>query len=71
MYLLGLLQVRESSLEKLLEQSNMTPHKEVTRLEEERLKLQKHVEVHTQQHLLVLYTCVVREYVAFLVKPSY
>ncbi|XP_046715991.1 centrosomal protein of 152 kDa isoform X2 [Silurus meridionalis] len=37
--------VRESSLEKLLEQSNTTPHKEVARLEEERQQLQKRVEV--------------------------
>ncbi|MCI4381828.1 hypothetical protein PGIGA_G00256550 [Pangasianodon gigas] len=36
--------VRESSLEKLLEQSNMTPHKEVARLEEERQQLLKRVE---------------------------
>ncbi|TSM52318.1 COP9 signalosome complex subunit 2 [Bagarius yarrelli] len=36
--------IRESSLEKLLEQSNMTPHKEVARLKEERQQLQKRVE---------------------------
>lgn len=47
-----MLQVRESSLEKLLEQSNLSPQKEVARLEEERQQLQKRVEVHRQQTLL-------------------
>lgn len=31
----------------------MTPHKEVARLEEERQQLQKRVEVHMQQNLLI------------------
>lgn len=54
-----MLQVRESGLEKLLEQSNVTPHKEVARLEEERQQLQKRVEVHMQQNLLVFKLCYV------------